>query len=206
MIAFSKGNQFFLKIEEAARNILSASQLLADFIDAGELTEAHLRQLEDKEHEGDRITQDTVQMLNKTFITPIDREDIHELISRLDDVLDFIYGVAKRMVLYRIGRPDEAFRSLARILLRTVEEVTEAVLRLKEIKNVEMILAQCLQISRLESEADNSHRRAVADLFDNEKDPIRIMKVKEILDQMEDATDVCEDVADVIKGIVVKNA
>lgn len=206
MMLFPKGNQFFSKLEESSHNILASTRLLAEFINSEGLTEANLRQLEEKEHVGDRITHDTIEMLNKTFITPIDREDIHALFVKLDDVLDYVYGIANRMVLYKIGKPGEEFQRLAKILVKTVEEVAETVLRLRDIKHSERILAQCLEIGRLENEADDSHRRAVANLFDKETDAIRVIKIKEILDHMETATDKCQDVADVIEGIVVKNA
>ena len=206
MAFFPKSNVFYEKIEEAAQNVLISSRLLHEFMCGDGWTDAQLKQIEDKEHTGDDLTHQTVELLNKTFITPIDREDIHALICKLDDILDFIYGVANRMVLYKMGRPTEEFRQLSKILVRTVEEVVKAVMRLRELKNHGMVSAQCQEVGRLEGETDNLHRRAVAHLFDSEKDPIRLIKVKEILDRMERATDKCQDVADVIEGIAVKNA
>ena len=145
-------------------------------------------------------------MLNKTFITPIDREDIHALISELDNVVDLIYGTANRLVLYKVPAPGPDMQKVVHLLVRAVEEVAKAVLRLKDMKKPEMILAQCIEINRLENEADEALRSAISNLFEHEKDPIRIIKEKEILETLEHATDCCEDVANVLEGIVLKNA
>lgn len=202
---FPKGKEFFELIDRVAQNVLKSAEALEDFV-ANAPSEAKLKALEDMEHEGDRLTHDTMELLNKTFITPLDREDIHELVSSMDDILDFIYGSAYRMVLYKIHHVSQEFKGLARVLVRTAEEVSKAALRLKDLKNSQMILAQCIEINRLENEADDAHRAAVAALFEREKDPISVIKIKEILDHMETATDRCEDVANVIESIVLKNA
>ncbi|MDO8526473.1 MAG: DUF47 family protein [Deltaproteobacteria bacterium] len=202
---FSKGKEFFDLIDRVAQNVLESAKALENFV-AHSPTEAQLRTLEDLEHKGDQLTHDTIQLLNQTFITPLDREDIHALVSSMDDILDYIYGSANRMILYKITNVSEEFKVLARILVRTAEEVAKAALRLRDLKHPQMILAQCIEINRLENEADDAHRLAVATLFDREKDPINIIKIKEILDHMETATDRCEDVANVLESIVLKNA
>lgn len=203
---FPKGKEFFDLVDLVAQNILESARALEDFISHFPASESKLKALEDMEHEGDRLTHATIEKLNKTFITPLDREDIHELVSTMDDVLDFIYGSAYRMVLYKIPYISPEFKSLARVLVRTTEEVCKAALRLKDFKDSQMILALCIEINRLENEADEAHRLAVGNLFDREKDPINVIKLKEILDHMETATDRCEDVANVIESIVIKNA
>lgn len=203
---FPKGKEFFDLIDQAAQNVLDAARALENFVAHFPSSETKLKDLEDLEHKGDQLTHDTMELLNKTFITPLDREDIHELVSSLDDILDFIYGSAYRMALYKIPYVSEEFKALARIVVRTSEEVSKATLRLKDLKNSKMILAQCIEINRLENEADEAHRHAVATLFDKEKDPINVIKIKEILDHMEIATDHCEDVANVVESIVIKNA
>lgn len=203
---FPKGKEFFVLIDKVAQNVLESARALEDFVTHSPSSEAKLKDLEDKEHEGDRLTHDTIELLNKTFITPLDREDIYELVSVMDDIVDYIYGSADRMVLYKIPYVSDQFKALARVLVRTAEEVSKAALRLKDLKNSKMILAQCIEINRLENEADEAHRLAVATLFEKEKDPISIIKIKEILDHMEMATDRCEDVANVIESIVLKNA
>lgn len=203
---FPKGKEFFEQIDKVAQNVLESARALENFVASAPFSETKLKDLEDKEHTGDQLTHDLMEMLNKTFITPLDREDIHELVSKMDDILDFIYGSAYRMVLYKIPYVGEEFKALARVLVRTTEEVCKAALRMKDMKQSQMILAQCIEINRLENEADEAHRRAVGLLFEREKDPINVIKIKEILDHMETATDRCEDVANVIETIVLKNA
>jgi|SRR3989338_8633303 len=204
---FPKGKEFFDLIDRVAQNVLESARSLEDFVaHFPASSEIKLQKLEDQEHEGDRLTHDTIELLNKTFITPLDREDIHELVSSMDDILDYIYGSAYRMVLYKIPYVSDEFKALSRIVVRTAEEVAKATLRLNNLKNSQMILAQCIEINRLENEADEAHRLAVATLFEKEKDPINVIKIKEILDHMETATDRCEDVANVIESIVLKHA
>jgi uncharacterized protein len=146
-----------------------------------------------------------VRALNKTFITPIDREDIFALISRVDDILDYIDGLANRLVLYKVT-PNMQLRGLVKILSLSVNEVAAAIEGLRKHKDPEDILKRCVEINRLENEADDALRAAIAELFDNEKDAIVIIKWKEIYEFLETATDKCEDVANVIESIIVKNA
>lgn len=204
---FPRNIHFFDLFERAANNMLSGAKLLEDFVVDFRDVEKKLNKIEDVEHTGDQITHDTIEMLNKTFITPIDREDIHTLASELDDVLDLIFGAANRMVLYRIGQPTDGMRKVTSLLARSIEEVAKGVLRLRNYsKNPQMILAQCIEINRIENEADDATRAAIAHLLETEKDPIRVIKEKEILETLETATDRCEDVANVLEGIILKNA
>ncbi|MBI2981766.1 MAG: DUF47 domain-containing protein [Deltaproteobacteria bacterium] len=203
---FPKSNQFFDLFEKAANNLLHVAGLMEDFVGHYTDVEGKLKKLEDAEHAGDQITHDAIEMLNKSFITPFDREDIHELVSELDDVCDLAYGAASRMVLYKVGVPTEGMKRVTSLLARAIEECAKAVLRLRNQKRPEMILAQCIEINRLENEADEASRAAIALLFENEKDPIRLLKEKEILETLEFATDRCEDLANVIEGIILKNA
>jgi predicted phosphate transport protein (TIGR00153 family) len=204
---FPKTPQFFDLFEKAAATILQGAKLLEDFFSDGDNLEKKLKAIEDCEHAGDEITHDTVALLNKTFITPIDREDIHQLITEMDDILDLIYGTANRVVLYKVPPAGPDMKAVVAILVRAVAEVSKAVLRLRDMsKKPEMILAQCIEINRLENEADEALRRAISNLFEREKDPIRVIKEKEILETIENAADRCEDVANVLEGIVLKNA
>lgn len=203
---FPKSNQFFDLFERAANNMIHSAKLLEDFVADHNHLEEKLKKIEDAEHAGDQITHDTMEMLNKTFITPIDREDIHALVSEMDDILDLIYGTANRMVLYKVPPPGPDMRKVVQILVRAIEETAKAVLRLRNLKKPEMILAQCIEINRLENEADEALRFAISNLFEREKDPIKVIKEKEILETLETATDRCEDVANVLEGIVLKNA
>lgn len=203
---FPKSEDFFEHFAKSAANIVEASKYLEEVLKSGPVSDVHLRELEEFEHAGDRITHDTMERLNRTFVTPLDREDIHQLVSRLDDILDFIYAAAEALSLYKINPIPQSMNDLAALLVKINEEVFRAVERLSNLKRPEMILAICIEINRLENEADNLHRRALADLFEKEKDPIAIIKIKEILEDLETATDKCEDVANVIEGIVLKNA
>ena len=201
-----KEDAFFDMFKKAAHNMIEGSRLLKNMMDQFGDPAAQAKHIKDVEHIGDGITHDIATKLNQTFITPIDREDIHALISTMDDILDLIYGTANRMVYYKVPPPTADMKKVVQILVRAVEEVAKAVLRLRNMKKPEMILAQCIQINSLENEADEALRQAISNLFDREKDPIKLIKEKEILEMLESATDRCEDVANVIEGIVLKNA
>jgi predicted phosphate transport protein (TIGR00153 family) len=190
----------------AADNVLEAAKqfhaLVADFRDV----EIRTRKIKSLEHDGDRITHEAVDRLNKTFITPIDREDIYALITKLDDILDLIDAAAHRLVIYRIERPTAELVAIAEQLIRPVEGIKRALLLLDNMKHSRQIVAECAEVTRLEHEADELHRVAIGTLFDNERDPIQILKWKEIYENLEEATDRCEDVANVIEGVVIKNS
>lgn len=206
MRLFPKNEDFFKYFQDSASNILDAAKCLEASLAKGPLSEDALKQLEEFEHKGDRITHDTIERLNRTFITPFDREDIHQLVSSMDDILDFIYAASSSLALYKISPVPESMKKISSLLVSIIGEVYNAVSRLSNLKRPEMILAICIEINRLENEVDNAHRQALALLFENEKDAIAIIKIKEILEDLETATDKCEDVANVIEGIVLKNA
>ncbi len=206
MKLFPKSEDFFEHFRKSADNIHQAAKFLEETFSNGGVTEANLKKLEEFEHAGDRITHDTMERLNSTFITPFDREDIHALVSKLDDVLDFIWAAAEATYLYKIHPLPDFMKELAKVIVMLAAEMSRAVDRLSNMKRPETILAICIEINRLENEADNIHRRALANLFEKEKDAITIIKLKEILEDLETATDRCEDVANVIEGIVLKNA
>ena len=154
------------------------------------------------EREGDELTHAILTKLNQTFITPFDREDIHELASKLDDVLDFINVSGSRIVMYRIANAPPAAGELARIILAQSQELQKAVSLMQKNGN---ILIHCVEINRLENEADMVCQQAIARLFENEKDPINLIKIKELLESLERATDKAEDVANVLETVVLKN-
>jgi uncharacterized protein len=203
---FPKPIDFLDLFEKAADNVLEGArlfhELVADFRDV----ELKTRKIKSVETQGDRITHDAIDRLNKTFITPIDREDIHALVSRLDDVLDLIDAAAQRLVLYRIQSPTPELVAISEQLIRPVETIKRALLHLDKSKNGQKVLADCEEIDRLEAEADELHRLAISTLFDKEKDPIQILKWKEIYEDLEEATDRCQDVANIIEGVVIKNS
>ena len=160
-------------------------------------------EIKEIEHKCDFLTHEIIQRLHRTFVTPLDREDIHTLARTLDDVMDAIDASGTIVRLYHIGvvRPDA--RELARIIMASAEQVVKAIKALERRKGV---AEPAVEINRLENEADRAHQNAVRRLFEEERDPITIMKWKEILDFLEDATDRCEDVANVLEGVVVKHA
>jgi len=160
-------------------------------------------EIKEVEHQCDFLTHEIIQRLNKTFVTPIDREDIHELAKSLDDVMDAIDSAAALIPLYRIDKVRPGARELTRVIVQQTDELRTAVEAMEKRKGV---LERCIEINRLENEADRIHKAAVGQLFDEEKDPIAVMKWKEILDVLEEATDACEDVANLLENVVVKHS
>jgi len=160
-------------------------------------------EIKEVEHKCDFLTHEIIQRLNRTFVTPLDREDIHELARSLDDVMDAIDASASIVRLYHIDSVRPGARELTRLVRDSAVQVVHAIKALEKRKGV----AECaVEINRLENEADRAHQAAVSALFNDEKDAIVIMKWKEILDFLEEATDRCEDVANVLEGVVVKHA
>ena len=158
------------------------------------------------EHETDVITHACVEALHKTFITPLERDDIHRLITRMDDVMDYVEAASERMALYELATPTPELQALAEVLLRATEEVLRAVKGLRDMKHADAVIRSCIEINRMENEADLILRSAVAKLFKEEKDPIVVIKWKEIYENLENATDRCEDVANIIEGVVLENS
>jgi predicted phosphate transport protein (TIGR00153 family) len=159
-------------------------------------------EIKEVEHKCDFLTHEVIQRLNRTFVTPLDREDIHALARSLDDVMDAIDAAATLVRLYRLDTVRFGARELARIITASAEEIRPALEALEQKKGG--VVVHAVEINRLENEADRLHQQAVMRLFDDERDPILIMKWKEALDFLEDATDRCEDVANVLEGVVVK--
>lgn len=199
--------KFFPLFEKASSNLLQTSVLLTKMVNT---SDAHkkkelLREIERLEHIGDSVTHEIFMELGTTFITPFDREDIHALTSVLDDVVDFIYGSAKRIELYKIKVPESNIGKLAELIEKSGEELHKAVLGLRDLKNVESIREACIRINSIENHADDIFENAVASLFEHEKDAVEIIKMKEVLSVLETATDKCEDAANVLETIIVKN-
>lgn len=164
------------------------------------------KQIDRLENKGDEITHQVFLELGKNFITPFDREDIHSLASAIDDVADNIQGAANRMSLYRIDDFNDAIKKLSELILQASIDLEKAIRELKDLKNVRNIADSCIRINSVENQADYVFDRAVADLFLYEKDAVRLIKYKEILSSLETATDMCEDAANVMESILVKNA
>ncbi|MEO6419452.1 MAG: DUF47 family protein, partial [Polyangiaceae bacterium] len=162
--------------------------------------------IKDAEHAGDTITHSTVKRLHETWITPLDRFDIHGLISRMDDVLDLIEAVSERVVLFEVqSAPPEAV-ALSEVLVRGCEGMVKAMELLPDMGKAPELLKICVEINRLENEADGIYRKAIADLFKHGNDPLLVMKWRDIFDSLESASDRCEDVANIVEGVVLEYA
>lgn len=194
--------KFFEMFEAAARNIHRGAELLVEMMEDYHDPEKQADAILQVEHQGDTITHDIIHKLNQTFITPIDREDIYSLAGALDDVLDLIEAVSDRMLMYRVQEPTEVAKQLAVVIRQSTSEIVKGVTLLGKAGDVR---PHCIEINRLENEADRLSRDAVAALFHSERDPITILKWKELYEHLEEATDRCEDVANIVENIVLKN-
>ncbi len=195
--------KFFELFVEDAQNVLAAARTLEEFFRSYDQRERLASQLRDLEKRGDGLSHDIGHKLEDTFVTPFDREDIHQLISRLDDVLDFIEEVADTCVLYRIEAPTPVAQQQAAIVVQQCEELVKALEKLKGFKNV---APHWIEVHRLENEGDRIARQAVADLFTDGPDPVEIIKWKDVYALLEQAIDANEDAANVIERIVSKHA
>ncbi len=195
---------FFNMLENESQNVLDGSNAFLKMLKNYENIEEKQQVIKDIEHQGDDFVHEIFEELNKTFITPIDHEDISKLASAFDDVLDYIDGTATRLVLYDIKKPEENMIRLAEVLVSQTNELKTALSGLRNLKNPKEIERRCIEVNRLENVADDIYKNSVAELF-KRKDAIEIMKLKEVYERLEFATDKCEDAANVISDIVVKN-
>jgi hypothetical protein len=201
--------RFFNLFDGHAKLIVDGAIALADVLRHYENSKDRpigIKQIEDAEHAADRITHETVQLLHTTFVTPFDRDDIHRLISRMDDVLDLIQDTAESLVLYDIQKVTPDATQLAELLLRCAERVQSAVGLMASMADAPAILKICQEIDRLESDADKVMRSAISELFRNESDVRQVIKLKAVYEALESATDKCQDVANVIESVVLENS
>lgn len=197
---------FFDLFEQAAANVHQSAEALAELLRDYTDVDAKRRHIKDLEHAGDELTHRTMELLNKTFITPFDREDIHAIATRLDDIVDLVHTAANRMRLYKIGAPTEDARKLADCLVEATSAVVDAVARLRDLKDPEGVLRLCVVIHTHENTGDRLVQDALAALFEGGQSPVDIIKWKDIYQDMETATDRCEDVANALEAVVLKNA
>jgi len=198
-----RDTSFFTMFSQMADNLIAGAQVLVDLFADYQKVEERIREIRRIEHVGDDLTHAILTKLNQTFITPFDREDIHRLASSLDDVLDLINAAGARITMYKITHPPPAAVELARLILLQSQELKKALSLMQ--KNGD-VLNHCVEINRLENEADLVSRQAIATLFEQEKDPIALIKGKELVEVLETATDKAEDAADVLETVVLKNA
>jgi predicted phosphate transport protein (TIGR00153 family) len=195
--------KFFELFAEMAINLTTGALQLRDLLQDYEDVSAGVQKIKGTEHKGDEIAHALFIKLNSSFITPFDREDIHTLASSLDDVLDYINAAADRLVTYKITKPPAAAVELATIILRQAEELAKAVALLEK---GDALIEHCVEVNRLENEADAISRAAIGYLFETETDPIRLIKHKELIEVLEIATDKAEDAANVLETVVLKGA
>jgi len=197
--------KFFELFEESAHNAVKTAHSLKKLLDTWQNVEIMISEITELEHEGDRITHQIMKELNRTFVTPFDREDIASLAHSLDDVTDFIHAAADAMLIYKVDQPTQRAKELAETIVQAAAEIERAVPQLRHRAQLKQILERCVEINRLENVADKVFRAAMAELFDDSKDFAHVIKWREIYEHMESATDRCEDVANVLEGVAIKH-
>jgi hypothetical protein len=197
--------KFFDYLNLQAENVVKASSYFKTILKHGALSEESAKKIHDIEHEGDTLSHEIVDMLNRTFITPIDREDIFALSHTLDDVLDLINAMSNRMRLYKLDPADEHFSQFIDIIDQAAVALSNAIKHMHDTKRQRRVLDHCIEINRLENIGDTLREKAISTLFETEKDPIKVIKWKEIYEVAEGTLDTCEHVAKVIESILVKN-
>jgi hypothetical protein len=200
-----RDTDFFEIFDAMGKNLISASSKLVTFFEDFSDMESKTKQIKDIEHDNDMLTHEVIRKLNQTFLTPIDREDIHSLASRMDDILDLMWGAVQRAQLFKLKEPTKEAADLARTLAGMIDLVYKTLSHLRQ-KKYAYIQDLCVEIHGLENQADEIFRATLGKMFDEMKDPILIIKWKEIYENLENATDCCEDVANILESIVLKYA
>ncbi len=200
-----KEEKFFELFETQAAHNVEAAKIFKALVNDWKLDSPAFDQLRDIEHEADITTHEIIDKLNRTFVTPLDREDIHELASEMDDVVDIIQSLSSRMFLYGVDHSTDDLKTMADILLQSCETIRKAVPLIRNMDESRRLLDYCIEINRLENAGDHAHDLALSKLFKTKPDPIEVIKWKEIYEVVEATIDRCEDIANVIEGIVVKH-
>jgi predicted phosphate transport protein (TIGR00153 family) len=195
--------KFFDLFKQSAENALAGARALKEMLDHYENPQESWKKLKDLEHEGDRLTHRAIRSLNQTFLTPIDAEDIHALTTALDNVMDAIEAGASRMVLFKIERPTAESLELSEIIVTATEQLVKAVSHMPRLDDID---EYCIEINRLENAADDIYRKAIGNLFANGSSPMDVIKWLDIYEILESATDRCEDVANILESIGLKNS
>ena len=206
MRLFPKEENFFEHFEELANKIEEGGQFFREMTRNRDYSEAKVARLKELEHEADGITHKTYERMHKTFLTPIDREDIYALVNKMDSIMDVIEATAVRIYMYKVKKPDDEIIKQAEILFQAIKKIKGVVHGLRDMKNSQMILDGCVEINTLENAGDVVLRTIITNLFIKEQDAIELIKWKEIFERIEEAIDVCEDVSNIVEGIVLKHA
>jgi uncharacterized protein len=199
----SNDKEIIDKLESQSANLIKATSALVDLISYYDNVKERKAVIKELEHEGDKITHDLYTIIDKTFVTPLDREDISKLTGAVDEILDYTDGTAERFLLFKIAEPTPFMVELAKTLMSASQEVHLLMTRLRRFKSAGELIEHCRKISKYEHEADTIYRNAIAELFET-NDPIKIIKMKEIYEVLEGALDRCADVSDVFEDIALK--
>jgi predicted phosphate transport protein (TIGR00153 family) len=205
MIFIPKEEKFFDHFEDLADKIEEGGRLFMEIVDNFDHSEGKVARMKEIEHEADKITHLIYEKMHKTFLTPLDREDIYALANKMDSILDLIEAAAARMYLYKVKSTSREIRELGIIVNNSIALVKRIVHALRNKKNAEMIMKACVEINTLENEGDYILRQAMARLFETEGDVYELIKWKEILERVEESIDPCEDVSNIVEGIVLKH-
>jgi uncharacterized protein len=197
---------FFNLFDQQADCAIAGAVYLKEVVATGTVDEKMLQKMKDIEHHGDEVAHEIIDRLNKTFITPFDREDIHKLAKELDDVIDMMYTITSRMKVYKIAGVDKNLVEFAAVIEKSVRAVACAVKAMRNIKNLKAVSDACVEVNSFENVGDAMRDAVLAELFETSKDPITVIKLKEIYQDAETVLDICEDVAHVVESILVKQA
>ncbi|MCX5716473.1 MAG: DUF47 family protein [Candidatus Omnitrophica bacterium] len=201
-----KEYSFFDLFDKQAACAVEAAAYFKDLVQRANIDEAAYEKMHDIEHKGDDVAHDIIDKLDKSFITPFDREDIHALVKELDDVTDMINTIVSRMKVYKIKGVDKNLVKFADVIEESVRSVSIVVKGMRNKKNAKVVFDSCIEINRLENVGDSLRDDVLAELFENEKDPITVIKLKEIYQDAETVLDICEDLAHVVKSVLLKQA
>jgi len=201
-----KEDKFFELFRSTASVACEASRRLVDFMKDEVFSEEKLKEIKEIEHAGDKIQHQILEQLNKTFITPFDREDIYNIAKGMDDIIDCIEYTSSRFIMLNVDRPTKQACELAELIVQCCDEVTYIMEELKNMKNSKIMAKKIIEVNRLEEEGDKLSRQAIKDLFRSDLPVLDIIKWREIYEALENAMDACEDVANAVEGVVMKNA
>lgn len=203
---FPKTHDFFGYYEKSIKNTVDGAKMLCQMVAKKEKRQELSTELKECEHRGDKITHEVIDLLRETFLTPFDRHDMYTLIVKLDDILDIIYYIGNRMTRYNIDEMPKEVGTMADIVMRATQELSNALTGLSNMKYSQKVLDRCVEINSLENEADEQVNHVIKDLFSGKWEAMDVIKIKEIVENLEACADKCEDVANIIEGIILKHA
>lgn len=203
---FPKTHDFFGYYERSIQNTVAGAELLCQMVNSKDKRPARLTALKDLEHKGDQITHEVIDLLRGTFLTPFDRNDMYTLIVKLDDILNIIYYIGNRMTRYNVDEMPREVSLMANVVLQATQELAEALVSLSDMKHSQRVLDRCIKINSLENEADEKVNHVIEELFSGKWNALDVIKIKDIVENLEACADKCEDVANIIEGIILKHA